>query len=64
MNVVQAVVLGVVEGITEFLSVSSTPHLLITDNLLGLPMNTQQERDAIIGFKAVVQVGAIPAAVR
>lgn len=64
MNVVQAVVLGAVEGITEFLSVSSTPHLLITDNLLGLPMNTQQERDAIIGFKAVVQVGAIPAAVR
>ena len=64
MNVVQAVVLGVVEGITEFLSVSSTPHLLITDNLLGLPMNTQQARDAIIGFKAVVQVGAIPAAVR
>lgn len=63
MNVVQAVVLGVVEGITEFLPVSSTAHLLITEKLLGLPMKTQQEKDAIIGFTAVVQVGAILAAV-
>ena len=63
MNVVQAVVLGVVEGVTEFLPVSSTGHLLIAEKLLDLPMRTQDEKDAIIGFTAVVQVGAILAAV-
>lgn len=58
MNIVQAVVLGVVEGVTEFLPVSSTGHLLITEKLMGL-----QQDDALIGFTAVVQVGAILAAV-
>ena len=58
MNVLQAVVLGVVEGVTEFLPVSSTGHLLIAEKLLGL-----EQDDALIGFTAVVQVGAILAAV-
>lgn len=58
MNVVQAVVLGVVEGVTEFLPVSSTGHLLIAEKLLGL-----EQDDALIGFTAVIQVGAILAAV-
>lgn len=58
MNVVQAVVLGVVEGVTEFLPVSSTGHLLIAEKLLGL-----KQDDSLIGFTAVVQVGAILAAV-
>ena len=58
MNVVQAVVLGVVEGVTEFLPVSSTGHLLITEKLLGL-----EQGNDLIGFTAVVQVGAILAAV-
>lgn len=58
MNVVQAVVLGVVEGVTEFLPVSSTGHLLIAEKLMGL-----KQDDALIGFTAVIQVGAILAAV-
>lgn len=58
MNVVQAVVLGVVEGVTEFLPVSSTGHLLVTERLLGLEVGTDQ----LTGFTAVVQVGAILAA--
>ena len=58
MNVGQAVALGVVEGVTEFLPVSSTGHLLIAERLLGL-----QQDDALIGFTAVVQVGAILGAV-
>jgi undecaprenyl-diphosphatase len=63
VNIAQAVVLGVVEGLTEFLPVSSTGHLLIAEHLLGLPMKTQQEKDSLIGFTAVIQTGAILAAV-
>ena len=62
MNAWQAVVLGVVEGVTEFLPISSTGHLLIAEHLMGLPT----EGDAghgLIGFTAVIQVGAILAAV-
>jgi undecaprenyl-diphosphatase len=63
VNTGQAVLLGVVEGLTEFLPVSSTAHLLITEHLLGLPNHTQDQKDALIGFTAVIQTGAIAAAV-
>jgi len=63
MNTLQAVVLGVVEGLTEFIPVSSTAHLLVAEHLMGLPMDTEQEREALIGFTAVIQTGAILAAV-
>jgi undecaprenyl-diphosphatase len=36
LNVLQAVVLGAVEGVTEFLPISSTGHLLISEHLMGL----------------------------
>lgn len=62
MNLVQAVVLGVVEGLTEFLPVSSTGHLLIAEHLLGLK-TAGKAGDGLIGFTAVIQVGAILAAV-
>jgi len=62
VNVLQAVVLGIVEGITEFLPVSSTGHLLIAERLLGLETDGPQG-DGLIGFTAVIQVGAILAAV-
>ena len=63
MNIGQAVVLGVVEGLTEFLPVSSTGHLLIAERLLGLPMKHQDQKDSLLGFTAVIQTGAILAAV-
>ncbi len=63
MNTLQAVVLGIVEGLTEFLPVSSTGHLLIAERLMGLPTDTQQQKDALIGFTAVIQSGAIAAAI-
>src|SRR5581483_1376464 len=49
----QAVVLGVVEGITEFLPISSTGHLLLMDELLGF----QGPPGKV--FEIVIQLGAI-----
>ncbi|MFJ1969947.1 undecaprenyl-diphosphate phosphatase [Streptomyces sp. NPDC087903] len=57
INVGQAVVLGAVEGVTEFLPVSSTGHLKITEGLMNIPV----DNDAVVGFSAVIQVGAIAA---
>ncbi|MBR8639979.1 undecaprenyl-diphosphate phosphatase [Streptomyces tuirus] len=57
INVGQAVVLGAVEGVTEFLPVSSTGHLKIVEGLMGIPVDD----DAVVGFSAVIQVGAIAA---
>ncbi|MBM9510595.1 undecaprenyl-diphosphate phosphatase [Actinacidiphila acididurans] len=53
----QAVVLGVVEGLTEFLPVSSTGHLKMAEGLMNIPVDD----DAVVGFTAVIQVGAIAA---
>jgi undecaprenyl-diphosphatase len=57
LSVVDAVVLGVVEGLTEFLPVSSTGHLTITEGLLGL----QVDDPSVTAFTAVIQSGAIAA---
>jgi undecaprenyl-diphosphatase len=55
----QAVVLGIVEGFTEFLPISSTGHLTITEKLMGLPVDSV----AVTAYTAIIQVGAIFAAI-
>lgn len=54
-----AILLGIVEGVTEFLPVSSTGHLTIVEKLLGY----QIDSPGITAFTAVIQIGAIFAAV-
>jgi undecaprenyl-diphosphatase len=55
VDYLQAVILGIVEGLTEFLPVSSTGHLTITEKILGLKVDDP----AITAYTAVIQVGAI-----
>ena len=55
LGIVDAIVLGVVEGLTEFLPVSSTGHLTIAEGMLGLEVDDP----AVTAFTAVVQSGAI-----
>jgi len=54
MDLLQALILGLVEGITEYLPVSSTGHLLIAQRLLGIA-----ESDAANGYAIAIQAGAI-----
>ncbi len=56
-DLLNAVILGIVEGLTEFLPVSSTGHLIISEHLLGL------EGAAIECFMVFIQLGAILAVV-
>lgn len=53
----QAVILGIVEGVTEYLPISSTGHLVIAADLLGL--KTPEKRAAVDAFSIAVQGGAI-----
>ncbi len=58
MNIIQVIVLAIIEGITEFLPVSSTGHMVIASSLMGI--STQ---DFVKLFEIVIQLGAILAVV-
>lgn len=58
MNLFQAIILGLVEGITEFLPISSTGHLMLSGRLLGL-----SQTDFLKSFEIAIQLGAILAVV-
>ena len=55
MNTTQSIIIGIVEGITEFLPISSTAHMRITENLLGI----SNEDNFSKVFTVAIQLGAI-----
>lgn len=54
MTLLHAFLLGVIQGLTEFIPVSSTAHLLIGQKLLGIPAD-----GAIFSFLVIVQLGTL-----
>ena len=55
MNFIEAVIIAIVEGLTEFLPVSSTGHMIITESLLGVDVNDR----FVNAFTVMIQFGAI-----
>ncbi|HET7145238.1 MAG TPA: undecaprenyl-diphosphatase UppP [Anaerolineales bacterium] len=54
MTLFHAFILGIVQGLTEFIPVSSTAHLLIAEKILGLPSD-----DRTFSFSVIVQLGTV-----
>lgn len=58
MDILQSIIIAIVEGLTEFIPVSSTGHMIITSKLLGVPDNEFTKM-----FTVAIQLGAILAVV-
>ncbi len=58
MDFINAIILGIVEGITEFLPISSTGHLILTSNFLNIP-----QTEFLKTFEIIIQTGAILAVI-
>ncbi|WP_311408146.1 undecaprenyl-diphosphate phosphatase [Liquorilactobacillus uvarum] len=58
-DIIKAIILGIVEGVTEFLPISSTGHLVLVDQFIKLEQSSQ----FIDMFNVVIQLGAIMAVV-
>ncbi len=61
LEILKVILLGIIEGITEWLPISSTGHILLFDEIL--PLNISPRKEFMEVFKVVIQLGAILAVV-
>lgn len=59
MDLFQTIIIAIVEGLTEFLPVSSTGHMIIAQNLLGVGKGDPSVRAFVHAFTFIIQFGAI-----
>ena len=59
LTILKAALLGIVEGITEYLPISSTGHLLVTERLIDVGQHPAT-KDAADTYTITIQAGAIP----
>ena len=58
MGILESIILGIVEGITEFLPISSTGHLILVSHIMGIQQTTAHKT-----FEVAIQLGSILAVV-
>ena len=58
MTLFHSLILGIIEGLTEFLPISSTGHMVLVSHFMDMPKNA-----ALTTFEIVVQLGAISAVI-
>ena len=61
MNLFHAIILGIVQGLTEFIPVSSSAHLILAEKIMGLDKLMTPEQ--ITAFTAVIQLGTLLAVI-
>ena len=59
MTPLQSIILGIIEGVTEYLPVSSTGHLVVASRLMGIGTNGASAKEAADAFAICIQGGAI-----
>lgn len=61
---IKSIIIGIVEGLTEFLPVSSTGHIIIAESLMKIPGGAVWTKAFMNVFDYVIQLGAIMAVIQ